>query len=149
MVKYDPGALDRTFGALADATRRAIVARLAGGALPVTELAQPFAMSLPAISKHLNVLQDAGLVVRKKHGRQVLCGLAADPMKDAAAWIAAHRRFWQARLDALADYLDDAKPKEGATCRATTPRAGRRSRSGAATARRRRKSSARGPSRRS
>ena len=105
MVNYSSGVLDATFGALADPTRRAILARLARGEAMVTELAEPFAMSLPAISKHLRVLESAGLLQREIDGRVHRCRLAAEPMKNAAAWIAQYRAFWESQFNALEKYL--------------------------------------------
>lgn len=99
-------SLDLTFGALADGTRRAILARLAAGEATVGELAAPFAVSRPAISKHLRVLERAGLVRRSRDGRVSRCGLDAAPMQDAAEWVDQYRRFWEQQLDALADYLE-------------------------------------------
>jgi DNA-binding transcriptional ArsR family regulator len=115
MVNYS--SLDSTFAALADPTRRAILSRLALGEANVSELAEPFSISLPAISKHLRVLEDAGLLVRRKEGRTHHCSLRADPLGDAVEWIEEARRFWGGRLDALAEYLeepadDPSKPKE-------------------------------------
>ena len=104
MVNYQ--SLDRTFAALADPTRRAIVNRLALGEANVSELAEPFSISLPAISKHLRVLEQAGLLVRRKEGRTHHCHLRADPLNDAVEWIEEARRFWDDRLDALAEYLE-------------------------------------------
>ena len=112
MVNYSSQALDATFGALSDPTRRAILARLAQGELPVTALAAPFRISLPAISKHLGVLERAGLLRREKHGRVHRCRLAAEPMKDAAAWIEQYRRFWEGQFDALARYLEVSSSEE-------------------------------------
>lgn len=106
MVKYQPAELDSVFSALGDATRRGILAQLAEGESRVSDLAAPYRMSLPAISKHLHVLERAGLVRKAKDGRVVRCALAPEALKDAADWIAQYRRFWEARLDALADYLD-------------------------------------------
>jgi DNA-binding transcriptional ArsR family regulator len=110
MVNYSraTGAelLDATFGALADPTRRAILARLTLGEATVTELAAPFDVSLPAVSKHLRVLESAGLLQREIDGRIHRCRLAAQPMKDAAAWIETYRTFWEAQRDALAHYLE-------------------------------------------
>ena len=107
MVNYsiasDDAPLDATFGALADPTRRAILARLARGEATVTELAAPFDVSLPAVSKHLRVLESAGLLRREIDGRIHRCRLAPEPMKDAAAWIETYRVFWEAQLDALAN----------------------------------------------
>ena len=97
--------LDRTFGALADPTRRAILARLANGDANVGELARPFAMSRPAISKHLRVLERAGLVRRASEGRISRCKLDATPMGEAARWVDRYRAFWEGRLDSLSRYL--------------------------------------------
>ena len=106
MVTFSEGHLDVTFAALADPTRRAILVRLAEGNASVGELALPFAISRPAVSKHLRVLERAGLVQRSKDGRVSRCGLDARPMRDAAEWVARYRRFWEERLDALATYLE-------------------------------------------
>jgi DNA-binding transcriptional ArsR family regulator len=97
--------LSVTFAALADPTRRAILAQLAQGEASVTELAQPFAMSLPAISKHLKVLERAGLITRSREAQWRPCRLEADPLKDAAGWIDQYRQFWEENLDRLDDYL--------------------------------------------
>ena len=105
MVNYIDSALDRTFAAVADPTRRAILARLALGEASVGELAAPFSVSAPAISKHLKVLERAGLVAREKRGRVHRCRLDPAPMQDAAAWIERTRQFWEDRLDALETYL--------------------------------------------
>ncbi len=111
MVKYQNAQLDRTFSALADPTRRALLARLEGqAALSVSELAQPFAMSLPAVMKHLDVLSDAGLITRTKTGRTVSCRLKADPMEEAMGWLARYQRFWTQRLDALEVLLNEQRP---------------------------------------
>ena len=107
MVNHSQARLNATFGALADPTRRAILGRLTLGECTVSELAQPFAISLPAITKHLNVLEEAGLVARKKHGRERVVRLKAKPMQEAADWIAPYRRFWEDRLTALARHLED------------------------------------------
>lgn len=108
MVKYEDDALNRTFAALADPTRRALLARLAQqDELSVSALAQPFAMSLPAVMKHLDVLADAGLVTRAKTGRTVACRLAARPMEDAMQWLAYYERFWSGALDRLADFVEE------------------------------------------
>jgi DNA-binding transcriptional ArsR family regulator len=112
MVNYDPSILDRTFSALSDPTRRAIIARLSAGESTVCALAEPFAMSLPAISRHLRVLESAGLVTRTREGRVHRIGLAPEPLRNAAEWIVDHRRFWEARLDALADYLEPTSPSK-------------------------------------
>jgi DNA-binding transcriptional ArsR family regulator len=100
-----PDHLTTTFAALADPTRRAILARLALGEASVTELALPFAMSLPAVSKHLKVLQRAGLITRGREAQWRPCRLEATPLKDAADWLEAYRRFWEHSLDRLEDYL--------------------------------------------
>ena len=98
MVKYSDEVLDRTFAALADPTRRALLARLGSrDSISVSELAQPFAMSLPAVMKHLDVLSDAGLVAREKTGRTVACRLTADPMQQAMDWLNRYQRFWSAK----------------------------------------------------
>ncbi len=99
--------LDRTFAALADPTRRAILLRLSEGEATVGELARPFRMSRPAISKHLRVLERAGLVVRRKDGRISRCTLDASPMRDAATWVERYRRFWEGQLDRLTTYLEE------------------------------------------
>jgi DNA-binding transcriptional ArsR family regulator len=109
MVNYSGALLDSTFAALSDATRRGILARLARqGETSVSDLAAPFKMSLPAVSKHLRVLEHAGLVSRQKDGRVHRCRLRAGPMKDAAAWIDHYQQFWGAQLDSLARYLEDS-----------------------------------------
>jgi DNA-binding transcriptional ArsR family regulator len=104
--------LSATFSALADPTRRAILARLASGATSVTELAEPFEMSLPAVSKHLKVLERAGLIARGREAQWRPCRLKAGPMKDAAAWIDDYRRFWAESFDRLDDYLKELQKKE-------------------------------------
>ena len=101
-----PDQLSHTFAALADPTRRAILARLALGETSVTELAQPFEMSMPAVSKHLKVLERAGLIVRGREAQWRPCRLEAGPLKDAAGWIEEFRRFWTPYVDALERYLD-------------------------------------------
>ncbi len=104
--------LDAAFAALADPTRRAILARLAQGERTVNELARPFDMTLPAISKHLRVLEDAGLLSRGKEGRKRPCRIQARPLKDVADWLEHYRRLWDERLDRLDAYLRDVQ-KEG------------------------------------
>src|SRR5438445_9939974 len=104
--------LDRTFAALADPTRRAILARLAAGEAPVTELAEPFEMSLPAISRHLKVLRRAGLIARGRDAQWRPCRLRPGPLKDAADWLEHYRRFWEESFDRLEDYLRDLQTKE-------------------------------------
>lgn len=100
-----PDPLSRTFAALADPTRRAMLAALAGGERSLTELAAPFAMSLPAVSKHLDVLERAGLVRRGRRGLVRPCRLDAAPLEAADAWIASYRAAWEAQMDALEAYL--------------------------------------------
>ena len=112
MVNYEQTILDHTFAALADPTRRAMLARLARGEASVGDLAAPHAISLPAISKHLKVLERAGLVRRRKDGRVHRCRLDTAPMSAAMAWIETHRRFWEARFDALEDYLNEPMYEE-------------------------------------
>lgn len=107
-----PDHLSATFAALADATRRAILARLASGETSVTELAKPFEISLPAISKHLKVLERAGLIVRSREAQWRPCQLEPRPLKDAADWLAHYRRFWEESFDRLDEYLHELKEKE-------------------------------------
>jgi DNA-binding transcriptional ArsR family regulator len=112
MVEYSSRLLDRTFGALADPTRRRILAQLAGGGECVTNLARPHAMSLAAVSKHLIVLEKAGLVKRRRNGRVHSLTLEAKPMKEAQAWIDRYRTFWEGNLDQFEKYLDKLQTKE-------------------------------------
>jgi DNA-binding transcriptional ArsR family regulator len=108
MVKYQDETLDRTFAALSDPTRRALLARLGEqDSLSVSELAAPFSISLPAIMKHLEVLSDAGLIVREKSGRTVACRLTAQPMEQAMNWLNRYARFWSENLDRLAAFVED------------------------------------------
>jgi DNA-binding transcriptional ArsR family regulator len=142
MVNYQSKPLDRTFAALADPTRRALIARLGEqDGLSVSELAQPFPVSLPAIMKHLDVLADAGLIAREKTGRTVACRLTAAPMEKAMNWLNRYEKFWSARLDRLAEFLEE----EESWSQQQSPSPA--SRSSAATTRRRRESSARGRTR--
>ena len=104
--------LDRTFAALADPTRRAILARLASGQASVTELAAPFAMSLPAVSKHLKVLERAGLVARGRRAQWRPAQLQAEPLHEVADWLADYRRFWEERLDRFDEYLRELQASE-------------------------------------
>jgi len=106
MVKY-AGSLDTTFAALADPTRRRIMQRLSTGETAVSEIAGPFQMSLPAVMKHLMVLERAGLVRSIKEGRVRRARLNAAPMRKAAEWIAEYRIFWESNLDSLASYLEN------------------------------------------
>jgi DNA-binding transcriptional ArsR family regulator len=104
--------LDTTFSALADPTRRAILARLASGEATVTELAAPFKMTLPAVSKHLKVLEQANLIVRGREAQWRPCRLNAAPMKDVSEWLAEYRRFWEERFDRLDEYLQGLQRKQ-------------------------------------
>ena len=104
MVNYQsPARLDQVFHALSDPTRRALLGRLGRGEATVTELAAPFSTSLPAISKHLKVLEQAGLLRREVRGREHHCRLEPAPLRSALAWIGFYRKFWEERLDALED----------------------------------------------
>lgn len=105
-----PSDLDRVFGALSDPTRRAILGRLATSPATVTELAAPFPISLNAVSKHIQVLERAGLLRRDIRGREHHCSLNPMPLRDAATWTEAFRVFWEQRLDALDDYLRTQAP---------------------------------------
>jgi DNA-binding transcriptional ArsR family regulator len=107
--------LDRTFGALADPTRRAILARLAKGEASVTELAEPFEMSLPAVSKHLKVLEHAGLVSRGRERQWRPARLRPTPIKEVAEWTDRYRRFWDERYDRLDEYLDELQGRGQST----------------------------------
>jgi DNA-binding transcriptional ArsR family regulator len=111
MVKYSRNTLNRTFAALADPTRRRILAHLARGSKRVTHLAQPHAMSLPAVSKHLRVLEKAGLLRRHRYGRVHEMQLDAKPLKKAAQWVEEYRKFWEGSLDRLAAYLEKTSEK--------------------------------------
>ena len=107
--RHADGSLDAVFAALADPTRRAIVERLTLGEATVGELAEPFDVSLPAISKHLRVLEDAGLIDRRKDGRLRRCRLAEDALGEAIGWIVRYGAFWEERLDSLAELLEDQR----------------------------------------
>ena len=144
---YQSGSLDHTFAALADPTRRDILARLSSGDHTISELASRFTMSLPAVSKHVRVLQRAGLATIEKQGRVRRATLEAAPMRDALAWIAHYRKFWETELDMLAAYLEQPSTAD-APCQ-TKPQHPRRSRSGARSARRGSGSSTRGRKRKS
>ena len=106
-----PSDLNITFAALADPTRRAILARLSRGEASVGEVAKPFDMSMPAISKHLKVLEHAGLIARSREGQLRPCRLAAGPLKDASDWLEAYRRFWEHSFDRLSTYLEQTSRK--------------------------------------
>ena len=116
--------LSTTFAALSDPTRRAILARLACGERSVSDLAEPFDISLPAVTKHLKVLERAGLITRGREAQWRPCRLEAKPLRDASHWIDRYRRFWEERLDRLGDYLREMQPPE----QAPTQRGGRQSR---------------------
>jgi DNA-binding transcriptional ArsR family regulator len=112
MVEYSSRMLDRVFGALADPTRRRILAQLMKGEECVTDLAKPHAMSLAAVSKHLIVLEKAGLVKRRRDGRVHSLALEAKPMQEAQAWLDRYRKFWEGNLDQFEKYLDELQTKE-------------------------------------
>jgi DNA-binding transcriptional ArsR family regulator len=115
VIRARPEPADRlsaTFAALADPTRRAILARLSRGETSVTELAEPFRISLPAVSRHLAVLERSGLIQRRREARWRPCRLRAAPLKDAADWIESYRRFWEESLDRLDDYLKELQGKK-------------------------------------
>ena len=137
MVKYQDETLDRTFAALSDPTRRALLARLGEqDSLSVSELAAPFPVSLPAIMKHLDVLTDAGLIVREKTGRTVSCRLTAQPMEQAMNWLNRYAQFWSEKFDRLAAFVEEetwptqpstpipAQPNVQANVQASRSRAG-------------------------
>jgi DNA-binding transcriptional ArsR family regulator len=104
--------ISSTFSALADPTRRAILARLALGETSVTELASPFEMSMPAISRHLKVLENAGLISRGREAQWRPCKLRPEPLKQAADWLEEYRRFWEESFDRLGEYLQELQAKE-------------------------------------
>ena len=107
MVRQAGTELDAIFGALADPTRRAILAQLAQGDAYVTELAEPHDMSLAAVSRHVHVLADAGLMRREREGRSIRCQLNAAPLREATEWLAFYQRFWEQKLDALGVFFED------------------------------------------
>ncbi len=107
-----PDPLTATFAALADPTRRAILARLALGEASVTELSEPFDMSLPAVSKHLKVLERAGLIARGKEAQWRPCRIEAAPLKEVSDWVGRYREIWEQRLDRLDEYLQELKKQE-------------------------------------
>lgn len=132
MTMHDP--LSTTFAALADPTRRAILARLATGEATVGEIAKPFRVSLPAISRHLKVLENANLIVRQKEAQWRRCRLEPEPLREAADWVTQYREFWEARFDALGQFLErqqtrkeetDDKPANGSKRRRRPRRGGR------------------------
>lgn len=124
-----PAQLDVTFAALADPTRRAILARLALGEASVTELAKPFDMTLPAISKHLKVLERARLITRGREAQWRPCRLEAAPLKDVSEWVERYRRFWEESFDRLDAYLHELQKKEKKHGRTNDTRSHRRTRS--------------------
>lgn len=109
MVKSPPQALDRTFSALSDPTRRAILERLGSGPATISELARPFGISLPGLMKHVRILERADLVTTEKHGRTRECRLGSEHLDDAAQWIQTYRSRWEGRLDRLESYLQKHK----------------------------------------
>ncbi len=111
-MQADP--LSATFSALADPTRRAILARLSLGEITVTELAEPFEMSLPAVTKHLKVLEKAGLITRGRHAQWRPCRLKAAPLQEVSDWVEQYRRHWEERLDRLGEYLKELQAQESA-----------------------------------
>ena len=113
-MAIDEPQLDETFAALANATRRAILARLADGDATVNELAEPFAMTLPAISKHLKVLERAGLVVRGRRAQYRPCALDAGPLEEVSTWAERYRPIWEARFDRMDDYITQLRPRRKA-----------------------------------
>jgi DNA-binding transcriptional ArsR family regulator len=115
MVKCSSRLLNRTFAALADPTRRIILEHLAHGDRCVTDLARPHSMSLPAVSKHLRVLENAGLIRRRRKGRVHSLKLQAAPMQQASLWIEEYRRFWEGSLDRLNEYLNELQTKKEKT----------------------------------
>jgi DNA-binding transcriptional ArsR family regulator len=118
--------LSVTFGALADPTRRAILARLASGEATVSELAEPFEVSGPAISKHLKVLERAGLISRGREAQWRPCRLVGAPLKDAADWLEEYRRFWEDSFDRLDDYLQELQAKDKRASRVREKKNGRK-----------------------
>ena len=112
MTTATPDRLTATFAALADPTRRAILARLASGETSVTELARPFDMTLPAVSKHLKVLERAGLIARTREAQWRPCRLEATPLREVFDWVEHYRRFWEASFDRLDEYLRELQGKE-------------------------------------
>ena len=107
-----PDRLSNTFAALADPTRRAILARLTSGQASVTELAEPFQMTMPAVSKHLKVLEKAGLIARGREAQWRPCRLDGEPLRDVAEWMEPYRRFWDESFDRLDDYLQEIKKEK-------------------------------------
>jgi DNA-binding transcriptional ArsR family regulator len=144
MVNYETAGLDATFSALGDSTRRAILARLSQGESSIVELAAPFDVSLPAILKHVRVLENAGLLARQKDGRVNRCRLQGKPMRNAAAWIEEYRQFWERQFDALANFLEQNQEEEDQSWQRRSKTAKPRYGSGELSPRRERKSLKRG-----
>jgi len=122
-----PDPLSATFSALADPTRRAILAQLVNGEVAVTQLAAPFRMSLPAVSKHLKVLERAGLVERSRHAQWRPCRLTPEPLRDVAVWVDRYRQLWEERFDRLDGYLREMQrttPKDPSRANQLEPRVG-------------------------
>ena len=115
-------SLSATLSALADPTRRAILARLSQGEKSVTELAEPFEMTQPAVTKHLKVLENAGLITRSRQAQWRPCKLAAAPMKDVSEWLEQYRKFWEESFDRLESYLEELKLKEGENGNSNNPK---------------------------
>jgi DNA-binding transcriptional ArsR family regulator len=113
MVNNTPSQMDAIFMALSDATRRGMIRRLSRGTATIGELGRPYRISKPAVTKHVKVLERAGLIRRERDGRLHRCTLNPGPMQEAEAWIERHRKFWEGRLDALARYVEDTHPSHG------------------------------------
>jgi DNA-binding transcriptional ArsR family regulator len=116
-----PDQLSATFAALADPTRRAILERLSSGEASVKELAEPFDMTLPAVTKHLKVLERAGLITRGKHAQWRPCRLAAEPLREVSDWVEQYRRFWEESFDRLEAYLKELQEREKSNDRSSEP----------------------------
>jgi DNA-binding transcriptional ArsR family regulator len=136
MVNYSEDALDAAFAALSHPVRRAILKRLARGGATAGELAEPFRLSLPAISRHLRVLETAGMLRRRVDGRIHRIGIEPGPLREAALWLEEHRRFWEPRLDALVKYLEGTPREEDAAWKHRKPAPTSRSGSSARSPRR-------------
>lgn len=106
MARQTRSDMDSVFGALADPTRRAILARLSRGEASVSELSQPHDMSLAAVSRHIHVLAEAGLMDRVREGKTIRCRLNAEPLREATSWLACYQKFWDQKLDALGEFLE-------------------------------------------
>jgi len=132
MVQQHPASdhLSATFSALADPTRRAILARLASGEASVSELAEPFDISMPAVSKHLKVLERAGLIARGREAQWRPCRLEAAPLRDAADWLDPYRRFWEESFDRLEVYLKELQSRDGRRTQDKETRRGRNKKRG-------------------